>query len=269
MKLYQMRYLLLLLAAALLTQFLTACERVVDIDLNTTSPRYVIEGYLTNGENPGQVTITRTKNFSDNNVFEGISNAVVTISDNAGTTETLTQQSPGIYTVSSLAGVPGRSYHMVVTIGDETFSAVSTMPTPVPFDSLYVEEVTTFGDGRLVPYALFNDPAEEDNFYRYELYINNQKVNNIFISRDQYNNGRTVRRSLPRFGDDEDDIKPGDNILVEMQSIERPVYDYFYSLNQTIGQNAAAPGNPVTNITGGALGYFSAHTVQRRNVVVE
>ncbi|MFT2008386.1 DUF4249 domain-containing protein [Pontibacter sp. 13R65] len=269
MKLYQMRYLLLLLAAAVLTQLLSACERVIDVDLNAASARYVIEGNITNGDNPGQVKISRTKNFDENNVFEGVSNAVVTVSDNAGNTETLTQQSPGVYAISSLAGVPGRSYHLVVTIGDETFSAVSTMPEPVPFDSLYVEELTTFGEPMWIPYAQYNDPAGVPNFYRYELYINNQKVKSVYISSDQYTDGRLVRRSLPRFGDDEGDIKVGDHILVEMQSIDSAVYNYFYSLEQTIGQNAAAPGNPVSNITGGALGYFSAHTVQRKSTVVE
>jgi hypothetical protein len=38
-------------------------------------------------------------------------------------------------------------------------------------------------------------------------------------------------------------------------------------LNGGDGGNIATPANPVTNITGGVLGYFSAQTTNRKTVV--
>ncbi|QCR21251.1 DUF4249 domain-containing protein [Pontibacter sp. SGAir0037] len=270
MKLYRMRYLILLLLAALLMQLLSACEQVIEVNLNDASPRYVIEGSITDEAGPYQIRITRTKNFDEDNTFEGVTGAVVLVSDNAGNMETLQEHSPGIYTGSIVPGVPGRSYFLNVLIGEERFTATSTMPALVPFEDLYIEEQSTFGEARKVPYAVFTDPAGEPNYYRFLLTVSGRRVNVIYAYTDQYTDGRQVKRSLRYFTENEDDdIKTGDQIEVEMQSIDSPVYTYFYSLSQTIGQNAAAPGNPVSNITGGALGYFSAHTVQRKSIAVE
>jgi len=54
-----------------------------------------------------------------------------------------------------------------------------------------------------------------------------------------------------------------------MQCIDKNVYEYWYSLDQssTGSSQSAAPGNPVSNMQGGALGYFSANTLQSRSVV--
>lgn len=79
-----------------------------------------------------------------------------------------------------------------------------------------------------------------------------------------------MERSLPFFGEDEEErIKAGDIITVEMQTIGKDVYDYFFSLDQTLSQSVATPANPVSNISGDALGYFSAHNVQTETFRVE
>jgi hypothetical protein len=74
--------------------------------------------------------------------------------------------------------------------------------------------------------------------------------------------------------DDEPDnsIKIGDLVQIDMQCIDSAIYKYWYSLNRSAtggGQNSATPANPVTNMTGGALGYFSAHTLESRTLVVQ
>jgi hypothetical protein len=102
------------------------------------------------------------------------------------------------------------------------------------------------------------------------LYVNDIRAKSIYINTDERNNGNKAERALPYFeGGDENRLKAGDVIRVEMQSIERAVYDYFFSLDQTIEQDAATPANPVSNIAGGALGYFSAHSMQTATLVVE
>jgi hypothetical protein len=63
-------------------------------------------------------------------------------------------------------------------------------------------------------------------------------------------------------------IHSGDQLCVELQCIDRGVFDYYNTLQQTVEQSSATPANPASNITGGALGYFSAHTINRRQIVV-
>jgi hypothetical protein len=54
-----------------------------------------------------------------------------------------------------------------------------------------------------------------------------------------------------------------------MMCIENAVFKYWFSLNQSATGNSqsASPANAVSNISGGALGYFSAHTVETREIV--
>jgi hypothetical protein len=67
----------------------------------------------------------------------------------------------------------------------------------------------------------------------------------------------------------DDGLKDGDKIHVEIRSIDRRTYDFFYSMQ--VMQNSGT--NPVQNYTGGCLGYFSAcnifnyDTVFRRDEV--
>jgi hypothetical protein len=69
-------YFILTLLSAL---FLVSCEKVIDVDLNTADPKYVIEGFVTKGETIHQVKITRTLNFDENVAFPTVDNAVVVI----------------------------------------------------------------------------------------------------------------------------------------------------------------------------------------------
>lgn len=245
-----------------------ACERVIDVDLNSAAPRYVIEGVVTNGRGPHQVRITQTKNFDEDNNFEGIASAEVSIADDAGNAEILYYTRNGIYETDELRPVPGRTYTLTVNVGGETFTAVCPMPVAVNLDSLYIQLISGFGNQFKVPYVRYRDLPEIRNYYRHVLYVNGEKVPSIFISRDEGNNNSIIERGLPYFRNG-NTLEEGDSVRVEMQTIDRSIYDYFFSLDQTISQDAASPANPVSNISGGALGYFSAHSVQTKTLVVE
>lgn len=249
----------ILVTALILLVCATACRKVIHVDLNSASPKYVIEAAITDAPGPYQVKITQTRNFSDNNTFAGVSGAQVTISDNAGNTSLLTEAAPGYYHTAGITGVPGRTYYLSVTVGNETFNAVSTMPAPVPFDTLYIENYTEFGDTLRTATVGYKDPPAVKNYYRHVMYINNNYVKEIFIGDDELSDGKEVGQAI--FSNGDKAIKRGDSVKVEMQCIDEHVYKYFFTLIQTISQNSAAPTNPVNNIQG-ALGYFSAHSVQ-------
>jgi hypothetical protein len=63
--------------------------------------------------------------------------------------------------------------------------------------------------------------------------------------------------------------KKNDTIRVDMQFIDKTVFDYLYGLNRNIGQFSATPSNPTSNINNGALGYFKAHTSQKKMLIVK
>jgi hypothetical protein len=57
-----------------------------------------------------------------------------------------------------------------------------------------------------------------------------------------------------------------------MNCVDRNIYNYFFTLANVTSNNSgfenATPANPVTNLTGGALGYFSAHSTQQTRIRV-
>jgi hypothetical protein len=118
----------------------------------------------------------------------------------------------------------------------------------------------------------YNDPAGIVNQYRFVRYRNGVKTKNIFINNDDLSDGRHTATKL-FVGDndsEEDRLVSGDVVRIDMLCIDAAVYKYWYSLEQsaTGETTSAAPANPVTNITGGALGYFSAHTFQSKTMSV-
>jgi hypothetical protein len=263
------KYIYISVAGVLL--LLSACEKVIDLELNTADTKFVIEGTVTDQPGPSVVNVTQTKAFNSDNTFPGVSGAAVSIIDNNGPEIPLIETSAGRYETTVITGVPGHTYALRVTVSGQIFTAVSTMPAVIRFDSLYVSNEVLMGDDRTVANVMYKDPPEKGNAFHYIQYVNNRRTRFLFAENDNLTNGRNVTTQLRVYGDEGDNqlIKAGDSIRVEMQGIDSEVYRYWFSLQSASGgNNNGAPANPVTNIKGGALGYFSAHNVQEKTVTV-
>lgn len=240
-----------------------SCQKVIDVDLNSKDPQLVIEGNVTDQPGPYTVQLTKTVNFSESNTFPGVSGATVTIADNVGNTETLNETSPGIYQTSTLQGTPGRTYTLTVVAEGKTYTASSTMPNNVPLDSVWVVDDPAFGK-YLIP--VYYDPAGKGNYYRVVEYVNHERNNGIFIYDDAFNDG--LMNGQPLF-DFETEYVTGDTIDLALYCIDKPVYQYYFSLEQTVSGQTGAPANPESNISNKALGYFSVHTVSTKRAVIQ
>jgi hypothetical protein len=255
------------------TLLLGSCTKTITLDLNSSDPKIVIEGNITDELGPYLVKLSKTINFSDANVFPAVSGAQVILSDNFGNKDTLTETSSGNYYTNSIQGISGRTYTLQVQAEGKNFQAVSSMPAKVNLDSVTFLK-SSFGSqnaGEVTYVAIprFSDPLNPANFYRFIITLNDTLDTGIFVDNDNLINGLPYQR--PIFSN-ELSPKLNDSVLLEMQCIDEPVYDYFYSLNASIGQgpSATTPANPTSNIQGeGALGFFSAHTVQRKKVQVK
>lgn len=251
---------------------LTSCQKVIELELNPSEVKYVIEGIVTNEPAFCKVYISKSRLFYEDNQFETVSGAQVRVSDN-GQDFLLIETSPGVYETNAINGTLGHQYGLNVQIGNEQFTATCTMPPPVPIDTLYISP-GPFGEFKFATIG-YTDPPTIGNHYRFVQYLNGVKDPALFREDDEFNNGRKVFRRLDTGVDKKDDpraIQTGDTVTIEMQSIDEKVYQYWYSLRTGGGQgsgNVAAPSNPISNIQGGALGYFSAHAVVRRWVVAD
>lgn len=258
----------------LMVVLFASCEKVIDIDLDGAPKKYVVEAAVTNQPGSAKVVITQTKNFDDDNRFTGISGATVTMADNDGTSTVLAETDAGVYQSADITGVSGKTYTLTIEVDGNVFTASSTMPANVHMDTLYVQDEFMFGEVRKLTNVEFNDPPGLGNSYRFIMYVNGVKRNGVYIRNDEYTDGNLTNIKLFAGGDEEDDkeIKEGDIVRADMLCIDPVVYKYWYSFETggaTGGGNTASPANPVSNIKGGALGYFSAHTVQTKTVIVQ
>lgn len=270
-----MKNLILILSFIIGLFLFSSCTKVIDIDLNSSAPQVVIEGNISNNGLPAIVKITESINFDESNDFPNIEGATVTLSDNLGGIEVLAETSPGIYTSSTMTGSIGNTYFLNVEFNGELLTANSTIPNQVPFDSLTVE-VNTNSSGGFGPESQtsshnviiqYQDPVVEVNYYRFVEYVNGI-FEQSYIFDDDLSNGLLVTRDLTR---SDRDLSSGDIIKIEMQSIDFRVYDYFFSFGNLFGgpSSSSTPANPNTNISGSKLGYFSAHTFETKEFIIQ
>jgi len=267
-----MKYSIKICALCFLLFMMNSCTKVITLKLNNATPEYVVEGTITDSIGTAQVLISQTKDFYANNSFVGITGAIVTITNDSGVVTTLTATDSGVYTSPILVGQQNHTYTLNVLVAGKTFTATSTMPTKVPFDSLFISTNASFGSAKKVANVQYQDPIGKGNSYRFIEYVNGTQQEAVFAENDDLTDGNKMIMPLNIFGSDSlanKNINSGDIVKVDMQCIDKNVYEYWYSLDQgsTGSSQSAAPGNPVSNMQGGALGYFSANTLQTKSVV--
>jgi Domain of unknown function (DUF4249) len=250
--------------AGLLLGLLTflACKKVIQVNLVDETPRIVIEGNIADGPGPYQVLLSQTVNFSANNTFPPVTGATVTITDsNTGKTDRLIEADSGVYLSLALSGLPLHTYQLVVITAGQQYRASSTMPLPVRLDSVTLEGDVTFNNQREINALVnFQDPPGTPNYYQFTESLNGRVIPDIFVFDDRLSDGRYIQEPL---FNDSSYLQIGDTLQVTMNCVDQNTYNYFYGLANVVSSNglqSTTPANPSSNISNGALGYFSAHT---------
>lgn len=258
---------------ALLSAWATSsCEDIIDVDLNSVEPELDIEGTI-RMDAYAEVLLTNTKDFSATNEYPPITDAVVTISTDAGQTETLQPNADGRYVATTITGVERTTYTLTVQYEEVEYTATTYMPPRVEIDqlTLWKMPVKDFPD----PQVHFIDPlGEENQYYRFVLSINGvrpvlrDRLRDRLISTEFVDGSAIVQPifiSYEADHDDEDPVKQGDIVTVEMQCIDKGVYKFF----ETLYNVESGLANPTSNIRGGALGYFGAYSFTAKDIVME
>jgi len=234
---------------------------VVKLPLRTAPSQFVIEGNITDQPGPYLVRVFQTSAFYDSNSFKGITGATVQVADNRGNSELLTDNGGGNYYTRHLQGIPGNTYTLNVRIGSNSFSATSEMPQLVPLNGLAIGQITNTGKVVLVALPEFvNPPGPGLSYYLFNQTVNGVLDKTLYYWNSQYSAGQPNSFDLAR-SDPDSTLHVGDSIRIEMQCLDESMYRYWSGLDAAAtGNGGSYPGNPVTNLSGGALGYFSAHT---------
>jgi len=265
-----MRKLIPLLLFLLLGMY--SCQEVITVNLNSVSPKVIVEGNVNNRPGPYTIKLSNTTNYFDPSTVSTLSGASVVISDNAGHTETLLETSPGNYVTSTLVGTIGRTYYLTIVAAGQTYTASSLMADTVRIDSTSMSIRPPRGGATDSTYSItlsYTDPEATVNYYGFRLWRNGLIINNIIDNRvesDKLFNGTPQQTRLRN-----SQLITGDSVRVDLVCFDKNAYDYYNTLKSTLsagGPFSAPPANPVSNISNKALGYFGAFAITSRSMLL-
>lgn len=273
-------YILLLLLLTL------SCQKEIELDYRDIEPVVSIEGRVTNEQ--VYVLITRTRSMNDSVKGRGIGGAVVTISSEDGTELLVYDARDGYYRpASGMKGVPGRTYRLDVTLDGHQYAASSTMQSLAPIVSTAFIWQPLFDNGMLWLEMWATDPEPDvRNYYWYRVdrrakdpKVRQKQGTDAYrwssfddrgaINARIYRDIMCVNEEMMDGQDIEDDqlksiLFDGDTITLQQMTIDRAMFEYYQSLS--VGQRMGA--NPISNISGGCLGYFAAGSVSHADTVI-
>ncbi len=258
-----MRNLVLFIIACLV---FASCEKVIQIDYRDGEPKLVIDAEVHNsGKN--RVNLTMSQALDNGSPTEHVSGATVTLSTFGGDNYIFVETDPGRYEASLPALSPGE-YTLTVVHNGDTNTAVSTLPTLIQIDSLTHQLVPGFfgGDSQNLITLNYVDPAVAGDNYRLKAWYGSRRRSDVYYWDDDFFNGEQV--DFPLFAYDWD---TGDTAVLELLSMDENVYQYFKVLNEGQGGGGpfgTTPGNPVSNISGNAIGVFATYASDLDTIII-
>jgi len=155
-----------------------SCVDVFEYDLLDTAPTLVVDGRITTEPGPYTIKITRTQKLNELSTPLNVSAQSVSIIDNLGFSETLTEVSNGTYQTNpaGIRGEVGKSYKVKIELRDGTIfeSTPETISSAGVVDSIYYsfETINTEQGTQKYQFRIFMDSrgeAQTNNYYLWRL----------------------------------------------------------------------------------------------------
>ena len=256
-----------------------SCQKEIVVDLNSSSPAIVIQANVISSRNKCEVLLTQTVNFDLPNEFPAVRGASIVLTDSsANTSYNLVETKAGYYVYSNLQPIPQHVYKLQIETNGKVYASRSVMPDSVPVKSLIMSKETDghgFGaEKQRIRYkltAVIQDPKDVLNYYRFLQRYKGVIIGSSQPLNDNFRDGEIISQDLRINLGDTLQLIPGDTIQVELQSIDKGAYDFYRTFRQGGGGPGfqdAAPSNPLSNISNGAVGYFSTYNSTFKKVVV-
>lgn len=289
-----------LLFFSFLVILFTSCEKNVEFKLDDTAPKLVVEASIENGQAP-IVYLSSSLGFFSKIDLQTLSsnfvrNAEVYMS-NGTRTHKLKEYSvplPGglsFYFYSNDLGSPGtlfngelgKSYTLRILSAGKEYTARTTIPdTTRRIDSLFWKPAPSGNDPEKVAVMVraFDRPGFGD-YIRYYTKRNSEPffpgLNSVFD--DQIIDGtsyevqveRGVDRNTGSTGEGYSFFNRGDTVTMKLCNIDKATFDFWRTMEfnyVSVGNPFSTPTRVLSNISGGALGYFGGYGAQYRTLII-
>ena len=259
-----------------------SCEKVIDLEINSNPHLLVVNGVITDGEGPYNISLRQTMTYSFNDPSEEVkpvSGALVHIIDDLGNSAALTEWSPGNYQTDpeNFRGAIGRVYHVdIVTPEGKHYISKPERLHPVPeIERVYFKHYANRPDYYSV-FIDYQDPAGESNCYRWRFFVNNMSQLDIDVEDDRFYDGKKVLgRHIGGWSQPLDSL----HAVVQQLSLTREALDYWSMANEQFEQQDNAPyDTPPAPLFGNiynadrpdeyALGFFGASAIRVKTIII-
>ena len=261
---------------------LSSCEEKIDLKLDDTYTRLVVDGEITTETKAHKIVLMTSSSYFSNQAPPAVSGAIVSISD--GTIVIPLTETPagsGIYlTNPNVKGDVGKTYRLLISNVDingdgdlEVYEASCMLKKAFPLDSVKAKVFREWeSPKRFLIDGYGQEPATAGDFYLWKYYKNKKiETDSLFewlFTDDLLVNGNYI----PGLSMFLVDGVPGDTITVESRSITKEYYDFMTSVMLETYWNGGGfsgpPANIKGNISNGGQGFFLATDVGYTTTII-
>jgi len=282
------------LIAVVFILLFSSCEEDIKLNVLAADVKIVIEGSFENGQY-AEVVVTRNSPLSQTINYDNmiVKDALVYVS-NGVITDTLrfdtvfTAANPFLYKGTTLLGMVGQVYSLTVVADGKIYTATTSIPAPVPLDSVWWKPQPPEQDLGYA-WAKLQEPSGLGNGYRWKakrpMKIVPYDGSFVLLDRryvapfgatfdDKYIDGKTfefaynrgydpVERMYYEITEDEEErgyYKRGDTVYIKFATIDKAAQDFYQTYDAAIssaGNPFASPVTIISNIKGGGLGVWA------------
>ncbi len=262
MKNITFKYSFLIISILTINFLFTSCEKVIDVDLNSSSPVLSIDGKIEK-DSTAWVRLSYTSDYFNNDTPKYLEDALVIIINSKDEIEELQYLGEGVYSGQNMLGESNETYTISVEDDSDIRVASSELIAPTQIiDVTYSESVFSnphSDDVKYMPTIKFTDDRSRTNHYLIRIWRNDTLTTTSYstIEDKYFINNDTIEYDAFRAN-----VEPGDRLLIRVYSIDEETSAYYSQLNDNQGGGgmSGTPYNPLSNFGYDVMGYFTARS---------
>ncbi|MBR9915615.1 MAG: DUF4249 domain-containing protein [Algicola sp.] len=263
----------------LLGLLICSCEDVVDVDLNNSEPKLVIDASINWFKNtPGneqEIKLTLSAPYFDNQVPPASGADVRVIKGDNDIFVFTEENNSGIYRNNDFIPEIDATYNLEIIYNGETYLASETLKSVVDIDYVEQNDEGGFTGEETELKAFYTDPIDQENYYFFEFISDIPVIPSLEVYNDEFTNGNQI------FGFyTEEELETGDLVTIRNYGVSERFYDFMFILLQQNAEEGGGPfetqpatvrGNCIneTNPDNFPLGYFRLSEVAELIYTVE
>lgn len=259
--------------------FLTGCEEVISVDLETAAPRLVIDASIdwvknTTG-NEQKIKLSTTTGYY-NPAFPTVSGATIFVTNSAQTVFNFIENpGTGEYICTNFQPVLGATYVLTIALNGATYTATETLiNVPNMEPNVVQNNAGGFGGDEVEVLTKFQDNGAQQNFYLYSHQSNRVAFPQYKVENDENDQGNLITMDYSN-----KDLIPGDIINIKLYGLSKRYYEYFNKLLGASGNDDSPFATTPTKVRGNivnqtdsknfAFGYFRLSEVATINYTIQ